>query len=481
MGLLDHQPLRSPRPTADRPGRRSPPHRLGLRPACRCRPRRPRTPPNPRRPFPCPTRSPAPWSFRNAWVWVGKAPPSDADNQDLWRAIGQFKTADVAAGLAALEGFISDHPDSPWTPSLHANFGQHYRERGRFSLALEHWRSAWDLTQTFPDGPGKTVADFTLAHYARLLALLGHTDQVEFLAAQAGERQLDGGPLDQLFSSARERAASVRAHPRDFVACGAAALEEVGRVLQPKFPEVKNPVPSVSPAGYSLTELKSLAKAYNLDMVPVRWPRGEVLPVPCVIHWPGDHFGAVLSRREGWYQIADATFEAPRWIEAQTLQAETTGYVLVPATNAPAPWPILPPAVTDTVFGKDLSYCYLPDSNDELLGKGRCPAHMMSWQVTEPFLNVWLSDSPLGYQPALGPRVAVEIYYKQRNQNSRNPRMFDIGGTGATNSNWTLNWQTYLEVIDQGGTYASFNATLHVGDGGLRTYYVSPTLPTWAA
>ena len=294
-----------------------------------------------------------------------------------------------------------------------------------------------------------------------------------FLAAQAGERQLDGGPLDQLFSSARERAASVRAHPRDFVACGAAALEEVGRVLQPKLPEVKNPAPPASPAGYSLTELKSLAKAYSLDMVPVRWPRGEALPVPCVIHWPGDHFGAVLSRREGWYQIADATFEAPRWVEAQTLQAETTGFVLVPATNAPAPWQVLPPAVTDTVFGKDLSYCYLPDSNDELLGKGRCPAHMMSWQVTEPFLNVWLSDSPLAYQPALGPRVAVEIYYKQRNQNSRNPRMFDIGGTGATNSNWTLNWQTYLEVIDQGGTYDSFNATLHVGDGGLRTYYVS--------
>ena len=191
------------------------------------------------------------------------------------------------------------------------------------------------------------------------------------------------------------------------------------------------------------------------------------------MHWQSGHYGAVLSRRDGWYQVADATFDCPRWMDAPTVEAEASGYILAPAAKVPAGWPILPPGVADKVLGNTQPASSIADPRDQLLGRGGCPSHMMSWQVTEPYLNLWLSDSPLNYQPALGPRVAVEIVYKQRDQFQRNARIFDIGAPGGTNSNWALNWQTYFEVLDQGGAYASFNATLHAGDGGLRTYYFS--------
>ena len=42
----------------------------------------------------------------------------------------------------------------------------------------------------------------------------------------------------------------------------------------------------------------------------------------------------------------------------------------------------------------------------------------------------------------------------------------------STNSNWNLNWQTYLEVSDSTTAYGEvyFTITLHLGDGGTRAY-----------
>jgi hypothetical protein len=66
--------------------------------------------------------------FPQRIVWVGGQSPSNPDNQTLWQAIGLFKSADVAAGLAALEAFVAGHPtplgaprSSAISPSTTAN------------------------------------------------------------------------------------------------------------------------------------------------------------------------------------------------------------------------------------------------------------------------------------------------------------------------------------------------------------------------
>ena len=410
--------------------------------------------------------------FPQRIVWVGKQAPSDADSLALLDAIAQFQPTNITTGLTALERFISEHPASPWTPSLHQNLAEHYRERGRLTLALQHGQSAWDLAQDLPGEAAQHVADAALANQARLRAVLGHTDQVEALAAQAKDRRLEGVALVQTFQSAQERAALTRQRPQDFVSCGPSALREVSRVLQAEFRESKTMLKPQSSAGYSLTELGTLAKANNLDMVPVQWPRGEPLPVPCVLHWQLGHYAAILSGHDDIFLVADPVFDHPLLMDRATLEAESSGFLLVPATQTPATWAALPATVTDQVRGNAQANSYLPDAKDSLLDKGWCPRYMMSWQLTEPYLNLWLSDSPLTYQPALGPRVGVEVYCKQRSQTPRNPRIFDIGCAYSTNSNWNLNWQTYLEVNSYCAdpAYLYFNITFHLGDGGTRNY-----------
>ena len=76
-------------------------------------------------------------------------------------------------------------------------------------------------------------------------------------------------------------------------------------------------------------------------------------------------------------------------------------------------------------------------------GSGRgCRCGMAIWEVSEPHINVWLYDEPLGYQPGLGPRVSFTLSYKQRET-----RTFYIGvSTNYTGvgPGWHCSWESYL-------------------------------------
>ena len=218
--------------------------------------------------------------FPQRLVWVGKAPPSDADNQDLWRAIGQFKTADVAAAPGRPRRLHFRPPGFALDPLPPREFRSALPRAGPLlarprTLAL---RLGLDS-----DLPGRPRQNRRRLHPRPLCPPAGPARPHR--SSRVPGRPGRGTPAGRGGRSTSCSRAPANARPPSapirgtLSPAGAAALEEVGRVLQPKFPEVKNPVPPVSPAGYSLTELKSLAKAYNLDMVPVRWPRGEVLPV----------------------------------------------------------------------------------------------------------------------------------------------------------------------------------------------------------
>jgi RHS repeat-associated protein len=86
---------------------------------------------------------------------------------------------------------------------------------------------------------------------------------------------------------------------------------------------------------------------------------------------------------------------------------------------------------------------------------------MVRWEVSEPYINVWLYDEPLGYQPGLGPRISFKMAYKQRDYAFRtiSSGLFNFG------TNWNCSWLSY--VIDDGvGSYA----TNIIAGGGQRVY-----------
>ena len=66
---------------------------------------------------------------------------------------------------------------------------------------------------------------------------------------------------------------------------------------------------------------------------------------------------------------------------------------------------------------------------------------MVQWRVSEPYINLWLHDTPLWYQPALGEPVEFRLNFKQRDE-VVNPE-HSIFGFG-----WNSTWLSYVESSD---------------------------------
>lgn len=98
---------------------------------------------------------------------------------------------------------------------------------------------------------------------------------------------------------------------------------------------------------------------------------------------------------------------------------------------------------------------------------GPGPVGMPVWQVSEPYISLWLHDEPLGYQPAIGPRISFKLAYKQREATAGlNPNLFSVG------KKWNLSWFSYvtqtLSLNSQLQT--STNYTIHLGNGMEVTF-----------
>ena len=87
-----------------------------------------------------------------------------------------------------------------------------------------------------------------------------------------------------------------------------------------------------------------------------------------------------------------------------------------------------------------------------------CPG-MPAWQVSQPYVSLWLQDEPLGYQPAVGPRVSFQLAYKQREFVAGwNNNFFSVG------RNWNFQRSSYISCDSDS------NKVVNLPGGGQRTF-----------
>jgi RHS repeat-associated protein len=103
---------------------------------------------------------------------------------------------------------------------------------------------------------------------------------------------------------------------------------------------------------------------------------------------------------------------------------------------------------------------------------------MPIWKVSEPYVNVWLYDQPLAYQPGLGEAVYLRLAYKQRDSRPIYPKCFNLG------PNWNCSWLSYMQVENLGDPPTQMlpgggqrNLPLNA-DGGHALDYFGFTLTT---
>jgi RHS repeat-associated protein len=463
--------------------------------------------------------------FYQHLAWIGETAPEEGDNRPLWTAMAGLRLGNVPEGMASLERFLAQRPDSPWAPSLHANLGRYDCEHGCYSSALEHWEAAWKATRSYSSGPGKEIADFTFAYWTKLLASLGRTEALRPLFAETDGRTFDAGPLQQIVNRTKEGSHMMLSTPGICFKCGTFALMNLGRELKGNGFDVRaiDNVPSPA-SGFSLARVLELANQAELDLVAAAWDQPKNIVVPSIIHWKLDHYAAILKQQDGLFLVVDPTFGGPRWLEAGTIRNEASGAFLVPRSKLPSTWQLLAQAKTERIFGRGFAlgvgdendgcgngsggstagsqYAVLPAAGAASASCGSCggasadgaaaggggrgaggaghpspppppppppsccddsgqPTGMPGWQVSEPYETVWLFDTLAAVRPGIGSSLPFRVAYKQRDTRALQTGLFSLGPL------WNCSWLGY--VTDDSGRYGTLE-TMYLPLGGERHY-----------
>ncbi|HEY1790222.1 MAG TPA: hypothetical protein VGJ73_18905, partial [Verrucomicrobiae bacterium] len=293
--------------------------------------------------------------------------------------------------------------------------------------------------------------------------------------------------------------------------CGAVALENVLFALKGTNAVTKAIDEALAPAtGFSMTVLSELSAKSGFDLVPVRQVEDGNLIVPSIVHWQRGHYSAIVGKRGDFYRVLDSLVGPEIWLDKNTIIAGSKGNFLVPQQFISPQWrrltqvesdaivgtgptqgppdPFAPPPCTScpcnpgqgaSQGGKGPMGQPRSDSNGSgssgkgpliqttcsSCGGGSGPAGMPTWDVTEPYMDLWLMDTPLEYKPGVGTPISFNLNYKQREQMAA---LGTNGGIFSCGPMWDFSWLRYI-------TYSKASPLddpiqMFVSGGGIRDY-----------
>jgi YD repeat-containing protein len=192
---------------------------------------------------------------------------------------------------------------------------------------------------------------------------------------------------------------------------------------------------------------------------------GADLVVPSVVHFTVDHFAAVMRYEGDRYLLEDPTFRNDAWVTGAALDAEASGYFLVPPGELPEGWRPVEAAEAGRVWGRGFVPNPPPPSGPCDPSTDPCPQCPDGMTVPRVYLldvSLNLTDNPVGYAPPVGPAVRFTVRYSQRdNQFSSTFNYSNFG------SQWTFDWLAY--ILDDPATPLA-DVTYYMQGGGNRTF-----------
>jgi RHS repeat-associated protein len=366
--------------------------------------------------------------------------------------------------FSALTRFLAENPQSPWAAALLTDLGLEYYNTAHYSLALEAWHQAVVAGKAASDARGKAVVDRAVGELAFLYARLGRMSELETLLKSIEGRALMG-PAAQKLVGAREGLWFMKNRPDVAFRCGPLALQSIKHVLDPQSPlemEIFNSASTQK--GMSLSQVAGLSQKAGLNYQMAFRERGGSFVFPAVVHWKVGHYAAIVRKEGGLYLLQDPTFGNNTWATKEALEAETSGYFLIPPGSLLPGWRSVDEKEAGTVWGKGQTF----GNDDRCITKRdmkTCSASGVGMTVPAIHLmtaNLSLHDEPLGYTPPVGPPVRLVMRYNHRE--SFQPANFNYS---FFSPKWTCDWITYI-IDNPSNVLADVN--LYVGGGGQRTF-----------
>jgi RHS repeat-associated protein len=432
--------------------------------------------------------------FQVALVPIG-GEPTVGENAALAGALLGYARRSSPDDFASLTAFLEQHPQSAWRASVLTGLGFEYYNTAHYSLALEAWRMV--LEQLNRSVEGAMVVERASEELAQLYARLGRMNELEaLLKSSGGDRARSAS---EKIKMSREALWLMKNQPEISFRCGPMALQSIltsdERLLAScatnALAETANAASTTN--GFSLTQVAELSRKIGLNYQMAFKQKAEIeqaFVVPSVVHWKVGHYAAIVRQVGDRYLVEDPTFGNTVWATKQTLEAETSGYFLIPPGDLPPGWRSVDANEGATVHGKGITsgndpnlYC----RNDRQTG-GTCRIGMPAASVHLMTVNVSIHDTPLAYTPPVGPPVRFTFRY-----NSRDPYAEDatFGGPGYWTGLEDANAYPSASQLPPGYLFVSYHTKMthdwisylvdspqspladvayFVGGGGVRTF-----------
>jgi YD repeat-containing protein len=363
-----------------------------------------------------------------------------AEDAALLAAVGRFETRRNPDDFSALTGFLAAYPKSAWRAAVLTDLSLVYRHYGYFSRALDAWSAAWREGKDAAAPRAPALVDRAVGELVRVNAELGRKDQLAALLTEIGDRPVSG-PGTRLVRSGRDTLWIMETDPKHLYNCGPLALKML--MLAQHASEARvyflNWVQAHSPKGTSLAEVAVLAKKAQVALDPVFRKPGEKVPVPAIAHWRVGHFAAIVGERNGRFEVRDPTFgHQSLWMSQAALDAEASGYFLVPSGAArAADWRTVATAEAEQVWGA--GFAPPNDNAPPPLPPGCQGPGLCGYRINEEKVSLILADMPVGYAPPIGPSAGLSLVYD----------MYDVSqpanfGYFTVGQKWTLNWLSFV-------------------------------------
>lgn len=407
--------------------------------------------------------------FAESLVPIG-GKTTTSDNKAIASFLQSWRNRTDPEDFTLISGFVANHPKSPWATALLINQGLECRRLGYFSLALDAWQAAWKSGKTETRPQGRALVDRAAGELAELNARLGRYEWLEPFFKEIEGRNIQGSATEKI-SGARQGLWLMQNKPEDAFRCGPMALDRIRANANPSLafdPKVLSSQSTLR--GMSLSDVEELARQLGMNYVMAKRDIGASMAgiVPAVIHWKVGHYAALTGENNGTFHVEDPTFGDANTVSQRAIDAESSGYFLVPARAGgalPTGWHLLTPEEGKKVWGKGNTGTNDPNrtrTTDVKVKDCESDRGMAQYNVHAMVVSLSLSDSPLAYTPPRGEPVVFTLRYSQREANQ--PANFNYSNTGRK---WTNDWFSYVQ---DSSLSADTPPVVYLPGGGVEVY-----------
>ncbi|HMO52521.1 MAG TPA: RHS repeat-associated core domain-containing protein [Kiritimatiellia bacterium] len=359
------------------------------------------------------------------------------DRMAFGRAMDAWNRHDYKRAKVLLKQHAAQFRNSPWKAEAELHLGCEARFNGRYAEAEDYFTA---ILAEHADKQG--TADGEVLHRAELRLAMLETMRGDFSAArEKWAAILRNDPDRARRDYARHWLYRVGLYEQnaEFVRrCGTESLSVLlSRIGEDQAAREILALPANPDYGFRADELVTLAREHGVKLNGVRASNTDHLPTPFLAHYDFKHFVAVTGRdADGNVTVFDPILNLETVMTSEEFSREWSGVALVPkekrglfagiwngvarlwrSPSKDAPLLLAMSALKEFTGG----CCGIENPNTDeggnvpTVGGSRCPKSgnkgLSGWTFAPSSVNIYASDTPLWYEPAIGPDIEFTMSY----------------------------------------------------------------------